>query len=172
MTQSTNDFQAIKNSRTITWTDPTQVEDCKSMSGLDYWQAIQAGSISPSPADKLIGINVVEVDKGRIVLALRPEEYHYGSFGTVQNGIISTLLEAAIGYAVHTTLSAGYKYTVLDTNIRYMRPIMHKTGIVYCEGNVIQASGHVVNAGAKLFDETKKLYAHATSKYTINRFAK
>ncbi len=158
MNQSTDGFQAIDNKRTITWKDPMQVaQDCKEMNGLQYWQAVQLGKISPNPINTLIGISVVEVDRGRIVLAIRPEEYHYGSLGTVQNGLAATLLDTAIGYAVHTTLSVGYKYTLLDINVRYMRPFTRETSIIYCEGIVIHVSGHVVNAGAKIFQGFSKV---------------
>jgi len=168
MTQSVDAFQAAENNRTISWKDPMQIaQDCEAMNGLQYWQAIQFGKVSPTPINTLIGIDVVEVDKGRIVLAITPEEYHYGSFGTIQNGLTATLLDTAIGSAIHTTLPAGTGYTTIDINIRYMRSITLETGIIYCEGSVIQVNGRVANVGAKVFDKTKKLYAHATAKCMI-----
>ena len=50
-----------------------------------------------------------------------PEEYHYNPLGTVHGGLAATLLDPAMGCAVHSTLPAGAGYTTLEIKVNYIR---------------------------------------------------
>ncbi len=105
-----------KRSRTISWEDPTPaIQQSKTMSGLHYLQALQTGDVPAAPIATLLGMWIVEVSEGRIVFAAEPGEYEYNPIGTVHGGIAATLLDSAMGCAVHSTLPAGTAYTTLET---------------------------------------------------------
>lgn len=156
--------------RTITWEDPTLAAKAgRTMSGLDYLQAMQAGTIPPSPIALLMNMSIAEVDEGRIVFSAEPEEYHYNPIGTVHGGLAATLLDSAMACAIHTTLPAGTGYTTLEIKVNYLRPMTRQTGIVYCEGKVIHVGGRVATSEGRLTDATGKLYAHGTTTCMIMR---
>lgn len=156
--------------RTITWLDPTATTHAgRSMSGLEYLQAMQSGKVPAAPIAVLMGMWIVEVREGHVVFAAEPAEYHYNPIGTVHGGLAATLLDSALGCAIHSTLAAGMAYTTLQLNVNYLRPLVRETGVVYCEGNIIHAGGRVATAEGRLTDAAGKLYAHGTTTCIILR---
>jgi uncharacterized protein (TIGR00369 family) len=165
-----SDFQETNRTRTITWEEPvTAPQVGRELSGLEYLQAMQAGKIPPAPIAVLMGMWIVEVSEGRIVFAAEPAEYHYNPLGTVHVGLAATLLDSALGCAVHSALPAGTTYTTLELKVNYLRPMTRETGIVYCEGKIIHVGGRVATAEGRLTDAAGKLYAHGTTTCIILR---
>ena len=76
----------------------------------------------------------IELEEGRVVFEGEPGEEHYNPIGVVHGGYAATLLDSALGCAVHTTLPAGVGYTSLGLEVKYVRPITRDTGRVLCEG--------------------------------------
>jgi uncharacterized protein (TIGR00369 family) len=75
-----------------------------------------------------------------------------------------TLLDSAMGCAVHSTLKAGERYTSVEVKTNFIRPITIETGSVRCEGVVIHRGGTIATAEGKLFAENSgKLLAHGTT---------
>ena len=102
-------------SRTVTWQDPLPTAALGAeMAGIDYMRAIVAGEVPPPPIAVLMRIHPIELDEGRAVFAGEPGEEHYNPIGVVHGGYASTLLDSAMGCAVHTTLPAGAAYTTPD----------------------------------------------------------
>src|SRR6185295_14670962 len=97
--------------RTITWEDPLPAAtSARGLSGLEYMRAIAAGDVPPPPIAVLMGFELVEVEEGRAVFAVTPQEFHYNPIGVVHGGLAATLLDSAMGCAVHSTLPAGTGY--------------------------------------------------------------
>ena len=75
-----------------------------------------------------------------------------------------TLLDSAMGCAVHTTLGVGERYTTLEVKANFVRPITLETGRVRCEAVVMHRGGTVATAEAKLVVKSSgKLLAHGTT---------
>jgi uncharacterized protein (TIGR00369 family) len=75
-----------------------------------------------------------------------------------------TMLDSAMGCAVHTTLAVGERYTTLETKVNFVRPITVQTGPVRCEGVVVHRGGRVATAEGRLIAETTgKLLAHGST---------
>jgi len=162
----------VQTSRTrvISWEDPTAaVQKGKTISGIAYLKALQAGELPPPPFAVLLGIWITEVSEGRVVFAAEPAEYHYNPLGTVHGGVMATLLDSALGCAVQSMLPAGTSYTTLELKVNYLRPVTAKTGTVYCEGKIIHLGGRIATAEARLTDAGGKLYAHGTTTCIILR---
>jgi len=165
-----SDIQEMVRTRTITWEDPVSgARAGRTMSGLDYLKAMQEGRIPPPPIAILMDMRIVEVSEGRIVFSALPAEYHYNPLGTVHGGLAATLLDSALGCAVHSTLPAGTGYTTLEIKVNYLRPMTRETGTVYCEANVIQVGGRIATAEGRITDSHGKLYAHGTTTCIILR---
>src|SRR5437764_14338805 len=147
--------------RVITWEDPTAaVQKGKTISGIEYLKALQAGELPPPPIAVLMDMWITEVSEGRVVFAAEPAEYHYNPLGTVHGGFTATLLDSALGCVVQSMLPAGTGYTTVELKVNYLRPITAQTGTVYSEGKIIYVGGRIATAEARLTDSGGKLYAH------------
>ena len=156
--------------RTIAWDDPiVGAEAARTMSGLDYLHAIQEGMLPAPPMLHLMGMEAVEFEEGRAVFAVEPAEYHYNTIGSAHGGLACTLLDSAMGCAVHTMLRAGAGYTTLELKVNLVRPLTTETGRVFCVGTIIHLGGRIATAEARIEDTERVLYAHATTTCMIFR---
>jgi uncharacterized protein (TIGR00369 family) len=151
-------------SRQITWQDPVPTAAAgAAMAGIDYARAIMAAELPPPPIAVVMNMDIVEVSEGRVVFSGRPGEEHYNPIGTVHGGYASTLLDSAMGSAVHTTLPAGVGYTTQTLELKFVRPISRDSGVLRCEGEVVHRGRRQATVEAKLLSEDGKLLAHGTS---------
>jgi uncharacterized protein (TIGR00369 family) len=132
------------------------------MTGLQTLLAMKSGDLPPPPIAELIGFDLVEVEEGRAVFALDPAQRHYNPLGTVHGGIAATLLDSAMGCAVHTTVPEDAGYTTLELKVNYVRPITESTGGIVATGSVLHRGRTVATAEGRLEDEDGRLLAHAT----------
>src|SRR5918994_3293462 len=125
-------------SRQIAWQDPVPTAAAGAqMAGLDYVRAIRAGDPPPPPISVVMNYSIAELEEGRAVFVGEPGEEHYNPIGVVHGGYASTILDSALGCAVHTTLPAGVGYTSLGLEAKFTRPITRDTGRVLCEATVL-----------------------------------
>ncbi|MBN9392232.1 MAG: PaaI family thioesterase [Chloroflexi bacterium] len=159
-----DDPNDLTRSRTYTWSDPMSAAQAgRSLSGLEYMQKLLAGEFPPPPIAATMGFRLAEVEFGRAVFEIVPAEYHYNPIGIVHGGLAATLLDSALGCAIHTTLPAGTGYSTLELHVNLVRGITAQTGLLHCEGKVIHAGRQVATAEARLVDAQGKLYAHGTT---------
>ena len=81
-----------------------------------------------------MNMGIAEVDEGRIVFTAEPEEYHYNPIGSVHGGLAATLLDSAMGCAVHSTLDRGQAYTTLELKVNLVKALTVKTPAVVATG--------------------------------------
>jgi len=156
-------------SRVVTWDDPiASLEVARGMGGIDVLRAIEGGQLPPPPVAQLIGLEVDQVSEGLVTFAFEPAEFHYNPLGTVHGGILTTVLDSAMGCAVHSRLRAGLSYTTLEVKVSFLRPVRVTTGRIRGEGKVVHLGGRIATAEAHLVDRDGELYAHATSTCLIS----
>ena len=134
-----------------------------SMPGLDYLRGILRGEHPAAPISATLDFYPTEFDHGRAVFKGIPQRFAYNPLGSVHGGWAATILDSALGCAVHTTLPAGKYYTTVDLSISLVRAITDKTKGVTCEAHVIHSGGTVATAEAKLVDDRGQLCAHGTT---------
>jgi uncharacterized protein (TIGR00369 family) len=150
--------------REITWQDPLPTAALGAeMAGLDYMRAIVAGEVPPPPIAVLMRMAPTELDEGRAVFVGEPGEEHYNPIGVVHGGYASTLLDSAMGCAVHTTLPAGAAYTTQTLEVKFVRPISRDSGELRCEAEVLHRGRRQATVAARLHSADGKLLAHGTS---------
>lgn len=152
-------------SRTLVWQDPVPTAAAgATMTGMEYMEAIVAGQVPPPPIAVTLRMGPIELGEGRAVFAGEPGEEHYNPIGVVHGGYAATLLDSALGCAVHTTLPAGVGYTSLGLEAKYVRPITRDTGRVLCEANVLYRGRRQATAEANLTAaDSGKLLAHGVA---------
>lgn len=159
------DAEGRNRTLTASWRDPAALaERAMRSSGADFLRAIRDGDLPPAPIQELLGFRLAEVDEGRVVFAAVPGEQHYNSIGVVHAGLAATLLDSAMGAAVHSTLPQGTAYTTLETKFNLVRPIAGDAGEIRAEGKVVHGGARVATAEARLTRAGDgKLLAHGTS---------
>ena len=133
------------------------------LSGLDYLRAIADGRIPPPPIAVLLGMGIVEVEPGRVTFSLEVGEHLYNPIGSVHGGIFATLLDSAMGCAVHSTLDPGQAYTTLTLSVNLVKALTLSTPSVLATGQVVSAGRRVVTASGQITGPDGTLYAHATT---------
>ena len=107
------------------------------------------------------------VERGRVVFAMQPEEKLYNMIGSVHGGIITTLLDNALGSAVQSVLTAGRVATTMDLHARFHRPVTAATGKVFADAHVVHAGRRTATCEAHLVDANGTVYATGTSTLMI-----
>ncbi len=92
-----------------------------------------------------------------------PSERFRNPLGTVHGGWMATLLDSALGCAVHSTLKAGQGFTTVDLAVSFVRAVHESSGKLRCEAKVIHAGGRIATSEGRLVDAEGKLYAHGTT---------
>lgn len=132
-------------------------------SGLEIMQAMLAGELPfPHIADTL-DFSLVQVGPGKAVFQGTPQLKHYNPLGTVHGGWYATLLDSALGCAVHTMMPAGRAYTTAELGVNIVRAASHKTGPLRAIGTVLHCGRQLATAEARIVGPDGKLYAHATT---------
>lgn len=156
-------------SRTVTWERPGQGDFAAAaeLDGLGQLRAIVDGLLAKPPIMDTVDVCGFEPERGRVVVQLRAQEFHYNPLGSMHGGVIAMLLDTAAGCAVHSTLEVGQGYTSLDLTTKFLRPVTVDSGLLTCEGTVIQRGRRTALAQATLADEQGRTVAHATSSCMI-----
>ena len=159
----------MARSRTPVWQDPVATAAAgAAMSGIDYMLAIVAGELPPPPIAVTMRLRPIELGEGRVVFEGEPGEEHYNPIGVVHGGYAATLLDSALGCAVHTTLPLGSGYTSLGLEAKFVRPISRDTGRVLCAAEVVYRGRKQATAEARLTAaESGKLLAHGQATLMI-----
>ena len=151
-------------SRTYTWADPVELAVAAGdRDGLQFMHDIAAGLLPAPPIMETLAVSAVEAERGRVVFSLDPAEWHYNPIGSVHGGYAATLLDSAMGLAVHTMLPPGSGYTTLEFKISFIKGMTKDSGTVRSEGRTLSVGRRAATAEGRITDTTGRLLAHATT---------
>jgi len=153
--------RAVRKSLSATGTAPR--EKVIGMTGMQVFEAIFAGDLPAPPIGETMDFIPIHMEPGIAVFQGRPQLRHYNPLGTVHGGWFCTLLDSALGCAVHTTLPAGKGYTTLELKVNMLRALTDSVALVRAEGKVIHAGRQVATAEGRIIGPDGKIYAHATT---------
>ena len=131
--------------------------------GLQMMQAMLAGELPAPPISRTLDFWLVQVGAGRCVFQGTPQFMHYNPLGSVHGGWYATLLDSAMGCAVHTTLALGFAYTTAELSLNIVRAASAETGPLRAIGQVVHSGRQLATAEARIVDQAGKLYAHGTT---------
>jgi uncharacterized protein (TIGR00369 family) len=138
-------------------------DEQKAMTGLEFVQGLAAGTLPLNSMAQTLGYDVTEAETGRVVTTAQPTDAHLNPAGTVHGGLAATLLDTAMGLAVHSTLEKGVSQTTLEFKISLLRPITPETGTIRAEGVVLSRGRRIGTAEGRLTDSQGRLLAHGTT---------
>jgi uncharacterized protein (TIGR00369 family) len=153
-----------ERTRTFTWEDPMKgATEAMQMSGYEYLQAMGDGKIALPPILHTLDFKVNHLEKGIVIFSFEPQEFHYNPIGSVHGGVITAILDSAMGCSLHSLLDAGVGYTTLELKVNFLKAVNIKTGLLKAVGKVIHVGSRSALVEAQLLDESGKIYAHAVS---------
>jgi uncharacterized protein (TIGR00369 family) len=157
-----------ERSRTVTWWDPhLTAAGGRELSGLEAMRAMRDGVLPPPPIGRLLGMDLVEVEEGRVVFTCEIDESLYNPLGAVHGGIVCTLLDSVAGCAVHTTLARGLGYTSIEIKVNYLRGVHAGSGPLTAVGTVTKPGRRVAFAEGRVTDAAGRLVATASSSLLV-----
>ncbi|TCO70895.1 PaaI family thioesterase [Rhodovulum euryhalinum] len=123
--------------------DPSDFDRTRliAMHGLDYLRAMLAGDVAPPPIWALMGLRLVRADPGEVAFLATPGPEHGNVTGTTHGGWYGTLLDAAMGCAVMTTVPAGATHATLEYKVNVVRVVR--------PGLEVEAIGRVQHGGRR-----------------------
>lgn len=149
-----------KRETVVQWSDPAEgLAVMPHLSGIDYLKKMAAGEIPAAPIASHVRMWPSDVGDGTVTFTCYPDESHYNPIGAVHGGLVCTLLDSALGCAVHTTLPAGTGYTSIEIKVNYLRPITKDSGPLTCTGWVTKPGRRVAFADGEVLDNRGKAVA-------------
>ena len=115
----------------------------------------------------LLGARPGHREKGRAVVSLEMRDELTNSWHFAHGGVVMTLLDVAMGSAVRSTVMAGFGVVTANLNVSFLhsgagsltaegRVLRGGKTLVFCEGEVRDAAGHLVAKGVGTFRLKKR----------------
>ena len=134
------------------------------LSGLALMQAMLRGELPYARIAQTLDFMLLEVEDGRAVFQGTPGAAHLNPMGGIHGGWYATLLDSALGCAVHTRMPSGRGYTTAELSVNIVKAINPaKTPRVRAIGQVIHCGRQLATAEGRLVGPDGTLYAHATT---------
>jgi len=137
-------------------------EILKELSGVALFEKIIAGDLPSPPVCAVSQQRMIEVRHGRVVWEASPPASFVNPAGGVHGGWAMTVLDSALGCAVHAALPAGKGYTTVEAKTNLTRA--PKVGEIYrCVGEIITLGRRTATSEAKLTDTQGRVVAFGTT---------
>ncbi|OIN90710.1 MAG: aromatic compound catabolic protein [Comamonadaceae bacterium CG1_02_60_18] len=138
-------------------------EQVAGLNGLQQMQAMLNGDLPYASIARTLDFLLLEVSPGQALFQGTPGAAHLNPMGTVHGGWYATLLDSALGCAVHTLMPVGRAYTTAELSVNVVRSIGPKVLRVRATGTVVHCGKQLATAEARLVGPDGTLYAHATT---------
>jgi uncharacterized protein (TIGR00369 family) len=138
-------------------------ETIETLSGLELFKRIMSGEEPNAPYLDLIGAWFDSVSEGRVVCKSVPGLQHYNPMGVAHGGYASSLLDTAMGCAIHTLCKPGTGNMTLELKVNLVRAITKDVGELTAEGTIIHHGRTIATSEGRIVDANGKLYAHGNT---------
>jgi uncharacterized protein (TIGR00369 family) len=139
------------------------LDEARKLSGLQFLQGMLTSHTPHATFSKTLDFLLVEVSEGKAVFQGQPGAGHLNPLGTVHGGWFSTLLDSALGCAVHSMLPPGRAYTTAELNVNLVKALTPKVARVRAIAEIVHCGKQLATSQARLVGADGTLYAHATS---------
>jgi uncharacterized protein (TIGR00369 family) len=138
-------------------------EHVQGLSGLEVMRAMLEGRAPYPSIAHTLDFMLVDIGEGRAVFQGTPGPAHLNPMGTIHGGWYATVLDSALGCAVHTTMPPGRGYTTAELGVNLVKAIGPKAPRIRAIAEVLHSGRQLATAHARLVGPDGTLYAHATT---------
>lgn len=138
-------------------------EQVAGKTGLKVMQALLDGELPYAHMAKTLDFMLIEVGPGLATFQGTPGVQHLNPLGTVHGGWFASLLDSALGCAVHTLMPPGRGYTTVDLSVKLVKALTPQVQRVRAMGKVVHCGRQLATAEAQLLGPDGTLYAHAST---------
>lgn len=110
---------------------------------------------------KLLGMRLQSVGSGVATFVMDVDERHHNPMGSVHGGVLTDVADAAMGYAVISTLDEHETFTTLELKMNFLRPVFAER--LRCVGRVDQRGRTIAYAVADVYNAKNKVVAKGVS---------
>ncbi len=131
-----------------------------------FWDMVD-GNVPPPPVGELLGWKLLDIDpkKGRVRIRFEAKREFLNPVGNIQGGILTAMLDDAMGPAIMCTLPPGHFVTTIEIKTNFMRPA--KLGPLIATGRIVFKGKSVGFLEGTLRDEEDRMIANASSTVRI-----
>lgn len=141
---------------------PIPPEIINTISGLDLFRAMLNGDLPAPEVCAVSNQRLTQVDHGHVIWEASPPPGFTNPMGGVHGGWAMTVLDSALGCAIHTTLPAKRGYTTIEVKTNLTRA--PQVGETYqCIGKMITSGRRIGTSEAKLLDPQGRTVAFGTT---------
>lgn len=120
---------------------------------------------SPTPYGEHLGLELIDAGDGRATVRLAIEPHLCNKRGVVHGGALASLLDAALGAAVISSLKPVEWCGTLQLSIQFSDPA--RRGPLTAEGQMVRRGRHVAFAEGAVTDADGHVVARAHGTWTI-----
>lgn len=117
------------------------------------------------PYVRYLGMELISFDgqQGEMRLRVRPELMNV--MGSLHGGAISSLVDCALYWSIHSTLPAGMIMPTNEIKVNYFRPV--KAGEVRARAKVLHRGKRTITGEVEVLDEDGRLLAKGIVSYFL-----
>ena len=155
--------EAVVRRRTVGLRGVASRDQLAGLTGLQQMEKMLQGEFPAPPISETMEFALIGVELGRAIFQGKPSAKFLNPLGTVHGGWYATILDSAVGCAVHTAMPVGRAYTTLELKLNIVRAISLNVPLVRAEGYTVHVGRQVATAEGRLVGHDGKLYAHAST---------
>ncbi|KEQ52165.1 PaaI family thioesterase [Sphingobium chlorophenolicum] len=131
-----------------------------SMSGVDLLRGVRDGMLPAPPFAECTNMWLSTIEVGEVTFVGEPTQGFYNPMGIIHGGWLATLLDSAMGSAVHSALQPGQAFATIDMSATFLKSVRANSGTISCTGKVLRLGQRVASAEGKMYDAKGELIAH------------
>lgn len=141
---------------------PPETLDVSGMTGLETLRAFRDAPDHRPNIGAFLGMTMETVEPGRVTFTIRARPELSNPLGTLHGGVYATILDSAMGCAVHSQLGAGVGYGTLEMKINFIRAVPTKGETLTASGTVLHLGRTTALAEGRIVNEQGQVVAHGT----------
>jgi acyl-CoA thioesterase len=119
----------------------------------------------PGPLCDLLGIRTLTLADGSAIFGLSVRHEHMNPYGVIHGGVVYSLVDTAMGAALHSRMEPGETCATLEIKINYLAPVTG--GDLRAEARVLQRTRRVGVLEGRVTGDGGALVAAATGTFYI-----
>jgi uncharacterized protein (TIGR00369 family) len=156
------------HSATLAWRDQGPLFATNAtLSGLEYLRGLIDGTVVAPPVAQVLGIEVIRADEGSVEFSMPVREYFLNHLGLLAGGILSTVMDTALGCSILAAVKPDDDIVTLDLNVDFLRPVRGTSGPVTVTATVVSLGRSRALATCEATDATGQVCAVGKSSCLI-----